>query len=179
MLTAVIGAIIGALAVLPIAIAKQRIDRSRSSATLEVAKRWFIDRYEQVSYFDGQFFRLLHAIEHVRGDRPDFREGDRDHYFTAGLEICQEMRDRARAQVSIVGFPFASAVEETTGAARAWLVELKAVHIIGGHKPNRDQARDLKQLEYAYYRADDRRLDARKQLFEDRLPQALRLVRSP
>lgn len=179
MFTAIVGAVIGALAVLPVAIAKQRLDRSRSSATLDVAKKWFIDRYEQINYFDGQFFRLLHAIEHVRGDRPDFREGDREHYFSSAMEMCQEMRDRARAQVSIVGLPFVSAIEETTDAARAWLVELKAVHITGGHKLSRNQAHKLQELEYAYYRSDDRRLNVRKHLFEDRLPPALKLDRSP
>ena len=87
------------------------------------------------------------------------------------------MRDRARAQVSTVGLPFVSAIEETTDAARAWLVELKAVHITGGHRISHNQARKLQQLEHAYYSADDRMLDVRKQLFQDRLSPALKLDR--
>jgi hypothetical protein len=175
--TALIGAVVGALAVLPVAIAKQRLDRSRSSAILEVAKKWFMDRYEQINYFDGQFFRLLHAIEHVRGDRPDFKEGDRGRYFSLAMEMCQEMRDRARSQVPTLGVPFLRAIEETTDAARAWLVELRAVHVTGGHKIDDSQAYRLQQLEHAYYRADDRRLEVRKQLYDERLPPALQLGR--
>jgi hypothetical protein len=176
-LPAIIGAVVGAVAVLPVAFLKYRLDRSKAAATLDVAKRWFVDRYEEINHFDGQFLRLLHAIEHVRGDRPsDSRDRD-DYYLKGAYGMCREMRDRARAQVGTVGLEFVSSIEAATDAAAAWLDELayycNSLELRRSQLPE-DQRTRLDGLEGDYWLADEHRLKVRRELLEQKVPPALK-----
>lgn len=165
-LAAVIGALVGAAAVLPIGLLQRRANRSRGAAELEMAKQWFIDRYEQISYFDGQFLRLLHAIQHVTGDRPG---SDWESYENRARAMCTEMRDRARAEVATVGKPFVLAVEKATDAALAWLQSAALRRLT-----RQDGSDGFLKEEQAFWAADERWLRARRELLEEKLPPALK-----
>jgi len=159
-----------------VAFLKYRLDRSKAAATLDVAKRWFVDRYEEISHFDGEFLRLLHAIEHVRGDRPSSRGVRDDYYLKGAYGMCREMRDRARAQVGTVGLEFVSSIEGATDAAMAWLDELAHCNRLelGSSQLPEDQRTRLDTLEGDYWQADEHRLQVRRELLEQKVPPALK-----